>query len=119
MTELSRRWTQQPVLIGQVTFPRIDAADADLPLWAALASELGANAGNWIADTGNTIAEPGTEFTCARKLAYRNSQAGRNVLPKADYAHVFGGQPIGPKLAAELQRRRAAKDAAGHVDMAP
>ena len=112
MTELTRPWEQQPVPIGQVTFPKIEAADADAPLWAALASELGANAGNWVADTGNTISEPGTEFTCARKLAYRNSQAGRDVLPEADYAHVFGGAPIGPTLAAELQRRRAAKDAA-------
>jgi hypothetical protein len=119
MTELTRPWTQQPVAIGQVTFPKIEAADADMPLWAALASELGANAGNWIADTGNTIPEPGTEFTCARKLAYRNSQAGRRALPEADYAHVFSGQPIGPTLAAELQRRRAAKDAAKHVNMAP
>jgi hypothetical protein len=119
MTELTRRWTQQPVAIGQLTFPKIDAADAGLALWAALASELGANAGNWVADTGNTIAEPGTEFTCGRKLAYRNSQAGRRALPEADYAHVFGGQPIGPTLAAELQRRRAAKSAAGHVNMAP
>jgi hypothetical protein len=119
MTELTRRWAQQPVPIGQLTFPKIDAADADGPLWATLASELGANAGNWVADSGNTIAEPGTEFTCARKLAYRNSQAGRGALPEADYAHVFGGAPIGPALAAELQRRRAAKDAAGHVNMAP
>ena len=119
MTELTKRWAQQPVAIGQVTFPKIEAADADVPLWAALATEIGANAGNWVADTGNTIAEPGTEFTCARKLAYRNSQAGRGALPEADYAHVFGGQPIGPALAAELKRRRAAKDAAGHMDMAP
>jgi hypothetical protein len=119
MTELSRRWAQQPVVIGQVTFPKVDAADAEVPLWAVLASELGANAGNWIADTGNTIPDPGTEFTCARRLAYRNSQAGRGALPESDYAHVFGGQPIGPTLAAELRRRRAAKDAAGHVNMAP
>jgi hypothetical protein len=119
MTELTRPWEQQPVPIGQVTFPKLDAADADAPLWAALASEIGANAGNWIADTGNTIPEPGTEFTCARKLAYRNSQAGRGALPEADYAHVFGGEPIGPTLTAELQRRRAAKDAAKHVNMAP
>jgi hypothetical protein len=118
MTALTKRWTQQPVVIGQVTFPKLDAADADAVLWAALASEIGANAGNWIADTGNTIPEPGTEFTCARRLAYRNSQAGRGALPEADYAHVFGGQPIGPALTAELSRRRAAKDAAGHVNMA-
>lgn len=119
MTELTKRWTQQPVPIGQLTFPRIEAADADAVLWAVLASEIGANAGNWVADTGDSIAEPGTEFTCARKFAYRNSQAGRGALPEADYAHVFGGQPIGATLAAELQRRRAAKDAAGHMNMAP
>ena len=114
---MTKRWTQQPIPVGQVTFPKLEAADADAPLWAALASEIGANAGNWIADTGNSIAEPGTEFTCARKFAYRNSQAGRGALPEADYAHVFGGAPIGPSLAAELARRRAAKDAAGHVNM--
>jgi hypothetical protein len=118
-TRLTRRWLQQPVLVGQVTFPKIEAADTEAPLWAALAAELGANPGNWVADTGNTIAEPGTEFTCARKRAYRNSQDGRGALPEADYAHVFGGQPIGPTLTAELQRRRAAKDAKGHMDMAP
>ena len=118
-TELTKLWVQQPVTIGQVTFPRIGAADADAPLWAVLAAELGANPGTWVADRGNTIPEPGTEFTCARKLAYRNSQAGRGALPEADYAHVFRGQPIGVTLTAELQRRRAAKDAAGHMDMAP
>jgi hypothetical protein len=118
-TELTRRWVQRPVLIGHVTFPKIEPADTEAPLWAALTAELGANPGNWVADTGNTIPEPGTEFTCARKFAYRNSQAGRGALPEADYAHVFGGQPIGPTLAAELQRRRAVKDAKGHMDMAP
>jgi hypothetical protein len=118
-TELTKPWVQHPVTIGQVTFPKIAAEDADAPLWAALVAELGANPGNWVADTGNTIPEPGTEFTCARKLAYRNSQAGRGALPEAAYAHVFSGQPIGPALTTELQRRRAAKSAAGHVDMAP
>jgi hypothetical protein len=118
-TELTRPWLQRPVLIGQVTFPKIEAADTEAPLWAALTAELGANPGNWVADVGNTIPEPGTEFTCARKFAYRNSQAGRDALPEADYAHVFSGAPIGPTLTAELQRRRAAKDAKGHMDMAP
>jgi hypothetical protein len=117
-TRLTRRWVQQPVPIGQLTFPKIEPADTEAPLWAALAAELGANPGNWVADTGNTIPEPGTEFTCARKLAYRKSQAGRGALPEADYAHVFDGQPIGPALTAELQRRRAAKDVKGHMDMA-
>ena len=118
-TELTRAWVQRPVAVAQVTFPKSDAADTEAALWAMLAAELGANAGNWVANAGNTIPEPSTEFACARKLAYRNSQAGRNALPEAAYAHVFGGQPIGATLAAELQRRRAAKQAAGHMDMAP
>ena len=118
-TALTKSWEQRPTLVGQVVFPRLDAAGEDAQLWAALAAELGANPGNWVADAGNTIAEPGTEFTCARKLAYRRSQQGRGVLPEADYAHVFGGQPIGPALAAELRRRRGAKTGAGHTDMAP
>jgi hypothetical protein len=118
-TELTRRWVQQPVAIGRVTFPKIDVTDSEAQLWTALTAEIGANPGNWVADTGNTIPEPGTEFTCARKFAYRNSQAGRGALPEADYAHVFSGQPIGPALAAELLRRRGVKDAKGHMDMAP
>jgi hypothetical protein len=118
MTELTKPWVQRPTAVGQLTFPKTDG-DADAPLWAALAAELGANPGNWVADAGNSIAEPGTEFGCARKLAYRNSQAGRNALPEAEYAHVFTGAPIGATLAAELKRRRAAKEAGGHVDVAP
>ena len=119
-TELTKPWVQQPIAVGQLTFPKIGAADAaEAPLWAALAAEQGANAGNWVADTGNTIAEPVTAFGCARKLAYRRSQQGRDALPEADYAHVFSGQPISTALAAELRRRRGAKTAAGHVDMAP
>jgi hypothetical protein len=117
-TRLTLAWQQRPVPIGRVTFPKTDATERDALLWAALAAELGANPGNWVADTGNTIAEPATEFTCARKLAYRKSQQGRGALPEASYAHVFSGQPIGPELAAELLRRRSVKDAAGHIDMA-
>jgi hypothetical protein len=118
-TELTKPWLQRPTAVGQLTFPKAEAMDVHVPLWAALTAELGANAGNWVADAGNTIPEPGTEFTCARKLAYRTSQAGRDALPEAAYAHVFNGEPIGATLAAELQRRRAAKNAAGHIDMAP
>jgi len=118
-TELTAPWEQRPELVGQVTFPRTDTASEDAQSWAALAAEQGANAGNWVADTRNSIPEPGTEFACARKLAYRRSQAGRDALPEAAYAHVFRGEEIGPVLATELRRRRAAKRAAGHVDMAP
>ena len=50
---------------------------------------------------------------------HRNSQAGRNALPESAYAHVFSGQPIGAALTEELQRRRAAKESAAHMDMAP
>jgi hypothetical protein len=112
-------WVQRPAQVGEVTFPQLDATTEDAQLWAALAAEQGANQGNWVADVGNTIAEPGTEFTCARKQAYRLSQAGRGALPEAAYAHVFRGEPIGEALAAELRRRRAAKATAQHVDMAP
>ena len=118
-TELTKRWVQRPVAIGRVTFPRTDGSDPEAAAWPMLAAELGANPGNWVADAGNTIPEPSTEFACARKLAYRNSQAGRNALPAGAYAHVFEGKPIGAPLIAELQRRRAAKQASGHMDMAP
>jgi len=118
-TDLTEAWEQRPELVGQVVFPRTDAASPEGKLWAALAAEMGANQGNWVADADNSIPEPGTEFTLARKLAYRRSQAGRNVLPEAAYAHVFRGEEIGPALAAELERRREAKRAASHVDMAP
>jgi hypothetical protein len=118
-TALTKAWEQQPAPVGQVVFPHIDAASEEALLFAALAAELGANPGNWVADAGNTIPEPGTEFTCARKFAYRLSQQGRNVLPESAYAHVFSGAPIGPALTGELRKRRAAKTSAGHVDAAP
>ena len=118
-TALMTAWQQRPARVGTVIFPQIDAASEDAQLWSALAAEQGANQGNWVADAGNTIAEPGTEFTCARKAAYRLSQTGRDALPESAYAHVFRGEPIGAELAAELRRRRAAKEAAHHVDVAP
>jgi len=40
-------------------------------------------------------------------------------LPEQAYAHVFRGEAVGEALGAELRRRRAAKTAAQHVDMAP
>ena len=50
---------------------------------------MGANPGHWVHDRGDTIREPTTEFGIARKIAYRNSQEGRDVLPEASYAQVF------------------------------
>jgi hypothetical protein len=118
-TELTKAWDERPALVGTVTFPRQDGASAEALDWAALAAELGANPGNWVADAGNTVKEPGTAFTCARKLAYKLSQNGRHALRQTQYAHVFAGQPIGAALAAELKSRRDAKAEKHHMDMAP
>ena len=116
---LTTAWEEQRQQVGRVAFPKQDANDKDAALWAMLAAEMGANAGHWIADRAGKIPEPGTEFATARKLAYRLSQQGRDVLPDARYADVFRTGAIGDDLAAELRRRRAAKSAAGHVDTAP
>ena len=119
LTELMRAWKEQRALIGRVTFPQCDHTSEDARRWAALANEMGANAGNWVADRANTIAQPATEFGVARKIAYRQSQDGRNALPEARYADVFRTGTIGAELAQELDRRRALKRDLGHVDSAP
>ena len=87
--------------------------------WAALAAEMGANPGNWVHDRENGVGEPATEFACARKIAYRRSQEGRDALPEAFYAAVFETGEIDDALAAALDARRAEKRKAGHVDAAP
>ena len=79
---------------------------------------MGANAGHWIGDRADSIAEPATEFTAARKIAYRKSQDGRNALPDERYAQVFRTGAIDEELAAELRERRARKVAAGHTSAA-
>ena len=84
-----------------------------------LAAEMGANPGHWVHDRGDTVREPTTEFGIARKIAYRNSQEGRDVLPEASYAQVFRTGTIDAALAEELQRRRARKQGVGHIDAAP
>jgi hypothetical protein len=118
-TKLTKAWEEQRAPVGRITFPQQDANNKDATLWSILAEEIGANAGHWIADNANTIAEPGTEFATARKIAYRESQEGREVLPEARYAAVFSTGAIDDDLAAELRRRRARKTAAGHVSIAP
>jgi hypothetical protein len=119
LTDLTEGWEERPHLVGQVTFPQSDGTSEQDRLWAALAIEMGANPGNWVRNKDNSIPEPGTEFTCARKFAYRKSQAGRDVLPEVDYAQVFESGEIGGTLAEELKRRRAKKKDIGHVDTAP
>lgn len=105
--------------VGTVTFPRTDPDSEDARLWAILASEIGANPGNWIRDREDTIPEPGTVFTAARKIAYGLSQEGREALPPDAYREVFETGEIGPELARELERRRRGKEEAGHVSWAP
>lgn len=116
--DMTANWEERRQLVGTLTFPQADLTGEDARLWAALTIEMGVNPANWIASAQDDPPDPGTEFGVARKIAYRISQEGRGVLPEAAYAHVFSGAPIGAALAAELARRRAAKKAAGHVDMA-
>jgi hypothetical protein len=117
--DMTARWEERPALLGRLTFPQANYASEEAQLFAALTAEMGVNPANWVSGPGGETADPGTEFGCARKVAYRMSQEGRDVLPEALYAHVFRGAPIGEPLAAELKRRRAAKAAAGHIDRAP
>jgi hypothetical protein len=119
LDELTRPWTEERHPVGTATFPQCDPNGEDVALWAALAAEMGTNPGNWVNDQDNTIREPATEFGIARKIAYRKSQEGRNVLPEASYAQVFGTGTIDAALAAELKRRRSEKRDVGHIDAAP
>jgi hypothetical protein len=105
--------------IGAIIFPKTDLESQESRLWATLASETGANPGNWVSDKGNTIKEPSTEFGIARKLAYELSHKGRNVLELNWYQSVFSSGQISPELSRELVRRQEAKDSVGHVNWAP
>lgn len=117
--ELTEPWKEEPQKIGQAIFPQIDWQSEEAKQWAALAAEIGANPGNWVRDAANSIAEPATEFTCARKIAYRLSQTGRDALPEELYAAVFQSGQITESLAAELDRRRHLKKNGRHIDTAP
>jgi hypothetical protein len=117
---LTNSWEENDKqLVGMIVFPQADPDAEESKLWAMLASEMGANPGNWIADAEGRIQEPATEFAVARKIAYQKSQQGRNALPPSSYQSVFQGAPIGPQLAEELRRRRQQKVSAGHEDQAP
>jgi hypothetical protein len=117
---LTRPWQEDhKQLVGSIEFPQIDVDSDESMLWATLASEMGANPGNWIADAANSIPEPSTEFMVARKIAYQKSQQGRDALPPDAYQSIFSGAPISPELARELRRRRQTKGDTGHVNRAP
>jgi len=117
---LTDRWDEEPKeKVGRVTFPQADLASEEAMLWAALASEMGANPGNWVHNRDGSGAEPATQFGVARKIAYGISQAGRNALAPESYQAVFTTGRIDPELAQELRRRREEKERLGHVSWAP
>lgn len=117
LQDLTRGWAEDHrALVGTVSFQAADPAAMETKLVALLASEMGANQGNWIEDDrgGATSDLPATEYTAARFLAYRVSQRMRNALPEAQYASFFEHGVIEPALATELLRRYQIKRAAGH-----
>ena len=113
--DLTTAWREDhKVAVGTVTFPKTDPAARGSKLTALLASELGANPGNWDETSeGDHSSLPATRFTAARALAYRTSQQQRQALPDAQYQSFFQRGEIGHDLAAELVRRCNAKRAAG------
>jgi hypothetical protein len=116
LTELMRPWREDHrVNVGSVTFPMVDADTRDAKLAALLASEMGANPGNWIETPTSTAANlPSTEYTAARSLVYRRSQQERNALSDDRIAAFFASGEIAPDLAAELITRYQHKLAIGH-----
>ena len=116
LDNLTRPWAHdQEVSVGTITFPKTDPDTREAKLTALLASELGANPGNWEETSeGPASALPATRFTAARKLAYRASQETRAALGEETYASFFASGEISPPLADELIRRYQEKRAAGH-----
>ncbi len=118
--DLMEPWNEtQRQAVGRVRFPQTDLDSEEALLWALLATEMGANPGNWVHDRDDTIREPASRFTCARKIGYGLSQKGRGALAPEVYREIFTSGEIGPELAAELARRAASKAAAGHLSQAP
>jgi len=116
LSDLTTPWQDgHRVVVGTVTFPKCDPTTREARLVALLASELGANAGNWdeIPD-GPRVGLPATRFTAARSLAYRESQRNRDALPDDAYAAFFTDGAISDALSHELVRRYQDKRAAGH-----
>jgi hypothetical protein len=117
---LMDRWEEDhKQLAGTVIFPQSEPHSEEAMLFGILASEMGANPGNWIHDKEDTIREPATEFGTARKLAYQISQAGRGALEPDSYKSVFEMGTIGSDLAKELRRRRDSNVNIGHASFAP
>jgi hypothetical protein len=116
LIDLTAPWQDgHRVVVGTVTFPQTDPTTRMARLTALLASELGANAGNWdeVPDGPRPVL-PATRFTAARSLAYRESQKNRDALPEDAYAAFFTDGAISDALAHELIRRYRDKRATGH-----
>ena len=95
-------------------FPKVTAETRESKLAALLASELGANPGNWQETTDQSAGQlPSTRFTAARFLAYRLSQQHRRALPEDSYRSFFEKGEISDALAATLIARYKEKQAAG------
>jgi len=117
---LTQPWQENhKQLVGVTVFPRTDLDSEEPRLWAILATEMGANPGNWAADKLNSIPQPASEFGVARKIAYKKSQEGRGALEPNFYQSVFSTAQIAPELAHELRRRHDMKLKAGHIYQAP
>ncbi len=115
LNDLTRPWeSDREVAVGTVTFPRTDFASTEARLVELLASELGANPGNWQETDSAAAPLPATRFTAARQLAYRASQQSRAALADEQYESFFERGEISPVLANELVRRYQQKRAAGH-----
>ncbi len=114
LDDLTKAWAdEQQVRVGTVVFPQTTET-RESKLVALLASELGANPGNWQETTDASAQElPSTRFTAARALAYRLSQQHRQALPEESYRSYFEKGEISDALAATLIKRYKEKQAAG------
>lgn len=118
LTKLTNPWPEtHKVEVGTVTFQKTDFGSRQAKLVALLASEMGANPGNWVSqpDSGLQPELPATEFTAGRFFVYRESQQGRNALAEESYRAFFDKGEITDELAAELTRRYQEKRGAGHA----
>jgi hypothetical protein len=116
LDDLTQPWVQDhTVTVGTVTFPQVDPDTVEAKLVALLASELGANPGNWQETSeGPASPLPATRFTAARHLAYRASQDTRQALSDERYESFFENGQIAPALARELVARYQRKRSEGH-----
>ena len=110
-------WSEEhAVRVGSLTFEQADPDSRESRLLALLASEMGANPGNWVGTRTSDPRVPGTTFTAARQHGYALSQRTREALPASALNSFFSsGGRIGAALELELLRRHHAKQSSGHA----